>query len=43
VLIPPTQNFKVEIAWPNGAQSLNSANDAKIGVVLDGLLYRLSQ
>lgn len=43
ILIPPTQNFRVTLEWPNGVQALPSGVDARIGVVLDGLLYRLSQ
>lgn len=43
IFIPPTQNFKVSLEWPNGAVSLDSSTDARIGVVMDGILYRLSQ
>lgn len=42
ILIPPTQNFTVRLAWPS-AVALPSGQDARIGVVLDGVLYRLSQ
>lgn len=37
-----TQNFNVRLRW-NTAVALPSAVDARIGVVLDGVLYRLSQ
>jgi hypothetical protein len=42
VLLIPTQNFKVTLKWPV-AVPLPSGVDAKIGVVLDGVLYRQSQ
>lgn len=42
VLLIPTQNFKVTLNWP-AAVALPSAADARIGVVLDGVLYRQSQ
>lgn len=42
VLLTPTQNFKITLTWPT-AVTLPSAADARIGVVLDGILYRLSQ
>lgn len=41
-LLIPTQNFKVSLNWPV-AVPLPSDNDARIGVVLDGVLYRQSQ
>lgn len=41
-LLIPTQNFKVTLAWPT-AVALPSDTDARIGVVLDGVLYRQSQ
>jgi hypothetical protein len=41
-LLIPTQNFKVTLAWP-AAVALPSLQDARIGVVLDGILYRQSQ
>lgn len=41
-LLIPTQNFKVTLAWPV-AVALPSDTDARIGVVLDGVLYRQSQ
>ena len=37
-----TQNFAVRLRW-NTAVALPSGQDARIGVVLDGVLYRLSQ
>ncbi len=42
-LLIPTQNFKVSLEWPSGVVALPSAVDARIGVVLDGILYRQSQ
>ena len=41
-LLIPTQNFKVSLNWP-AAVALPSTQDARIGVVLDGVLYRQSQ
>jgi hypothetical protein len=41
-LLIPTQNFKVSLNWP-AAVALPSTEDARIGVVLDGVLYRQSQ
>lgn len=40
LLLVPTQNFSVELIWPT-AVAISAA--ARIGVVMDGLLYRLSQ
>ena len=42
IFIPSMQNFNVQINWPT-ALTLPSAADARLGIVLDGLLYRLSQ
>ena len=42
VLIAPTQNFSVTISF-SSLVAVDAATDARIGVVLDGLLYRLSQ
>lgn len=36
-----TQNFSVTLNWPEGVQAITNA--ARIGVVLDGILYRRSQ
>ena len=41
-LLIPTQNFKVSLNWP-AAVALPSGQDARIGIVLDGVLYRQSQ
>lgn len=41
-LLIPTQNFKVSLEWP-AAVALPSGQDARIGVVMDGILYRQSQ
>lgn len=38
----PTQNFRVTLNWP-AAVPLPSGANGRIGVVLDGILYRLSQ
>lgn len=40
ILLMPTQNFKVSIKWPT-AVAISAA--ARIGVVMEGILYRLSQ
>lgn len=40
VLLTPTQNFNLKLTWPT-AVALSA--DARIGLVLDGILYRLSQ
>lgn len=40
ILLAPTQNFNVTLTWP--AAVAVSAN-ARIGVILDGVLFRLSQ
>lgn len=42
VLLIPNQNFKVTLAWPT-VVALPSGVDGRIGVVLDGILYRQSQ
>lgn len=42
ITIVPTQNFNVTLNWPV-AIPLPSGQPARIGVVLDGLLYRLAQ
>lgn len=36
-----SQNFSVSLNWPEGVQGVTA--DARIGVVLDGILYRRSQ
>lgn len=40
ILLAPTQNFKVSMKWPT-AVAISAA--ARIGVVMEGILYRLSQ
>jgi len=40
IMLAPQQNFKVTLSW---ATPVAVSADARIGVVLDGLLYRLSQ
>jgi len=42
LLIPPTQNFDVTLNFST-AVATPSGVDGRIGVILDGLLYRLSQ
>lgn len=43
ILLKPTQNFQVTLNWP-AAVALNVANTtARIGIALDGVLYRNSQ
>jgi hypothetical protein len=36
-----TQNFSVSLNWPEGVQAIT--NPGRIGVILDGILYRKSQ
>lgn len=44
LLIPPSQNFGVSLAWPAGAVAIPSADAAaRIGVQLYGTLYRPAQ
>lgn len=42
VLLVPNQNFNITINWP-AVVALPSGADGRIGVVLDGILYRQSQ
>ena len=42
ILLVPTQNFNLTLNWPT-AVALPSTVDARIGVVLNGILYRNSQ
>lgn len=42
ILLTPTQNFNVTLNFPT-AVALPSGVNARIGIVLDGILYRLSQ
>jgi hypothetical protein len=39
--LPQNANFSVTLNWPEGVQAIS--NPARIGVVLDGILYRKSQ
>lgn len=41
ILLVSNQNFVVTLAWPEGVQAI--ANPARVGVILDGILYRRSQ
>lgn len=41
LLLPENQNFSVALSWPEGLQAIS--NPARIGVILDGILYRRSQ
>ena len=41
LLLPENQNFSVTLNWPEGVQAIS--NPGRIGVVLDGILYRRSQ
>lgn len=41
LLLPENQNFAVTLSWPEGVQAI--ANPGRIGVILDGILYRRSQ
>lgn len=38
-----SQNFSISLNWPEGVQALPSTNPGRIGVILDGILYRRSQ
>ncbi len=42
ITLVPTQNFNVTLNWAT-AVALPSGSNARVGVVLDGLLYRLAQ
>ena len=42
ILLQPTQNFNVTLNWPV-AIPLSTSADARVGVILDGILYRNSQ
>lgn len=42
ILLVPNQNFQVQLSWPS-AVPLPSTQNARIGIVLDGVLYRESQ
>ena len=43
ILLKPTQNFNITLNWP-AAVALAAANTgARIGVIMDGILYRNSQ
>lgn len=42
ILLVPTQNFNVTLNWPTPV-ALPSGNAARIGVILNGILYRNSQ
>jgi hypothetical protein len=41
LLLPENQNFIVTLNWPEGVQAIT--NPGRIGVILDGILYRRSQ
>lgn len=41
LLLVQNQNFSVQLSWPEGVQAIT--NPARIGVILDGILYRRSQ
>jgi hypothetical protein len=41
LLLPENQNFSVTLSWPEGVQAIS--NPGRIGVILDGILYRRSQ
>lgn len=41
LLLPENQNFSISLNWPEGVQAI--ANPGRIGVILDGILYRRSQ
>ncbi len=41
LLLTSNQNFSITLNWPEGVQAIT--NPAKVGVILDGILYRRSQ
>lgn len=41
LLLTSNQNFSISLNWPEGLQAIT--NPARVGVVLDGFLYRRSQ
>jgi len=41
VLLTSNQNFSVTLNWPEGPQAVT--NPARVGIILDGILYRRSQ
>lgn len=41
LLLPQNQNFGITLNWPEGVQAIS--NPARVGVILDGILYRKSQ
>lgn len=41
LLLESNQNFNVRLNWPEGVQAIT--NPARVGVTLDGVLYRRSQ
>jgi hypothetical protein len=43
IRLPENANFSVTLNWPEGVQALPSGNPGRIGVILDGFLYRRSQ
>lgn len=42
ILLVPTQNFSITLNWPSAVATPSGA-DARVGVVLKGILYRNSQ
>lgn len=43
LLLIPTQNFILNLNWPEGLQALPSGNPAVVRTTLNGLLYRAAQ
>lgn len=41
LLLVENQNFSITLSWPEGVQAIS--NPGRIGVILDGILYRRSQ
>lgn len=41
LLLVENQNFSITLSWPEGVQAIS--NPARIGVIMDGILYRRSQ
>jgi len=43
IMIAPNMSFNVSLNWASGVAALPSGNPGRIGVILDGILYRQSQ
>ncbi len=43
IFIPSSQNFRVTLEWPNGVVACPSTVAGRVGIRLNGFIYRLSQ